>query len=97
MWCIRMGNFGSKEFHKCFQCGEIFSPGKQITCEICNWKKCEKGHCGCTVSKETKEAMEDFYNLFCRENNYSSETKKALLIMLRTFNTYCRGSLQWKK
>ena len=85
--CIREGNFGC-EAHICFQCGDQFFPGKMKTCKICNWKKCEKGHCGCTVSKETKEALDKFYVLFC-DHRYSRETEKALDIMLKCYLVNC--------
>ncbi len=93
MFCNRLGIFGKKEKHKCFQCECYFSPGNAKTCEKCNWKLCNYGHCGCTISGETKLVLEGFYELFCAKE-YSKQTKKALLIMLETFYKYCRGCLK---
>ena len=87
--CIRNGKFGLFETHVCFYCGNIFLPGKAQTCEICNWKKCSKGHCGCSTSKETKEILTKFYDLFCENNNYSNETIFALNIMLKCYMVNC--------
>lgn len=90
--CIRKGIFRLNEIHKCFVCGKGFSPGKSETCLICNWKKCEFGHCGCSVSKEMKLILDKFYDLFC-VNKYSNETKYALNIMLKCYleNCYDKG------
>lgn len=95
--CIRLGKFGSYEEHRCFQCMDTFYPLQRETCPKCNWKKCNAGHCGCTVSMETKEAIDTFYGLFCKQNNYSPETRNALFIMLNTFNNLCIGCLKYGK
>ena len=86
--CIRNGKFGLFEKHVCFQCGNIFLPGKSQTCEICNWKKCPNGHCGCSTSEETNEALDKFYDLFC-EHQHSKETIYALNIMLQCYLKNC--------
>jgi len=88
--CKREGNFRSHEKHICFYCFSKFSPGISETCDICNWKKCLNGHCGCDVSKETKIALDKFYDLFCdSKNNYSVETKNVLYFMIKTYWGYC--------
>lgn len=92
MKCIRKGNFGINEVHKCFQCEEFFSPGLNKTCSKCNWKICNNNHCGCTLSHETKKIMSKFYKLLCTPQNYTKETRKALEIMIKTYYTYC---LKW--
>ncbi len=94
MSCNRFGNFGKDEMHICFQCLDQFSPGKNKTCEKCNWKLCNHGHCGCTVSKETKEVLDKFYDLLCEPHNYSKETKRALFEMVNIFHKYCMGCLK---
>lgn len=88
--CKREGNFKRLEMHICFYCFCKFFPGKSDTCEICNWKKCSNGHCGCDVSKETKIVLDKFYDLFCdSKNKYSSETKNALYFMLKSYMENC--------
>ena len=94
MDCVRKSNFGKEEIHMCFQCKKIFLPGNNKTCPKCNWKFCNNGHCGCTVSKETREVLNKFYDLFCYPNGYSQETKNALFIMLNTFQNYCSRCLK---
>ncbi len=88
--CIRKGKFGKYERHLCFYCFSYFYPGNAETCPICNWKKCINGHCGCSLSKETKEVLEKFYDLFCDHEKYSKETKDALDIMLKTYHRWCK-------
>ena len=86
--CIRKGNF-KREIHICFKlgCNSKFYPGKSLTCNICNWKKCENNHCRCNLNKETSLVLEKFYSLLCEQNNYSKETIYALSQMdiRRTF------------
>ena len=96
MKCVRFGKFGEYEFHMCFVqgCNIIFNPGNNETCPKCNWKPCDNGHCGCSVSKETKETLDKFYDLFCKPNEYSNETKYALFVMLNTFSNQCQGCLK---
>ncbi len=88
--CIRKGKFGKYERHLCFYCFSSFYPGNAETCEICNWKKCINGHCGCSLSKETREVLDKFYDLFCENHHYSIETKNALNIMLKTYFKWCK-------
>lgn len=89
MYCIRLNNFNLNEKHICFQCNTYFIPKYRKTCKICNWKVCINNHCGCTLSKDTKIILNNFYNLFCKLNNYSKETINALKIMLNTFKKNC--------
>lgn len=91
--CVRKGKFGGGEIHICFFCFVKFSPGNGESCEICDWKKCPNGHCACSTTKETKEALDKFYDLFCKPNNYSLETKAALFYMVKTFHDNCLGCL----
>ena len=91
--CIREGNFKRLESHHCFICNLKFSPGISDTCEICNWKKCKKGHCGCSLDIETRVLLDRFYSLFCKTNNYSKDSKNALKVMLKTYYENCRGAL----
>ena len=85
----RRDNFKKEERHICFSCGLVFSPGNAKTCNKCNWRIPPCGCCGCSVSKETKEALDKFYDLFCQPNNYSQETKYALGIMIKTYSDNC--------
>ncbi|MBA7492410.1 hypothetical protein ES702_02960 [subsurface metagenome] len=87
--CIRENDF-LNELHLCFKinCNSKFYPVNAKTCKICNWKKCNKGHCGCSVSQETRNRLRDFYNLFCNKN-HSKETSFALKTMLITFYRNC--------
>lgn len=96
MKCNRLGKFGKRELHKCFvkNCDSIFFPDNNETCPKCNWKFCDNGHCGCSVSEETRKILDKFYDLFCEPHNYSEETKHALEIMLNTFYNFCYGCLK---
>lgn len=92
--CNRFGNFGEKEIHQCFKCGRGFLPIQTETCTTCNWKKCIIGHCGCDLSKETREVLDKFYDLFCKPQDYSKETKKALFSMINVYFKYCKNFLK---
>ena len=87
--CIRKHNFRKSERHICFFCLCSFSPGIAETCPVCNWKKCINGHCGCSVSVETKKALDTFASLFCNTNEQSTETKTALYYVLETYYQNC--------
>lgn len=95
MNCNRKGKFNWMELHKCFVkgCIDLFYPGVNETCEICNWKKCNNGHCGCSLSKETRDVLDSFYDLFCNPNDYSDETKFGLRIMLDTYYKECKDCI----
>lgn len=82
--CIRNGIFGNEK-HLCFQCKKEFFPAKQKTCPICNWKICPDGHCGCTVTPETKRKLANFYELFCNPGTIDP----AIEVMLDCFINNC--------
>lgn len=65
--CIRKGEFALEEKHKCFvlDCDGFCFPIKSTTCEKCNFKVCENGHCACHLSREAKYAIEVLYDTFC--------------------------------
>ena len=65
--CKRKGKFGKKELHSCFvyDCCEKVHPLTSETCKICNWKKCSKGHCGCSLTPEARFAVDIIYKTFC--------------------------------
>ena len=86
--CIREGRFDESEKHPCFICDDIVIPTKAETCPICNWKKCESGHCGCDLSNETRQALKQFSDLFCY-CSFESETRIALARMLETWINNC--------
>ena len=92
--CIRNNIFNEK--HKCFKinCNTSFYPSKNDTCLICNWKKCNNNHCGCSLNKETFEVLNKFYNLFCNINNYSKDTIYSLKIMFETYYNNCFNNLK---
>jgi len=96
MDCIRNNKFKELENHKCFVlgCNEIVIPSKNKTCSFCNWKLCNNGHCGCSLSFETWKSLSIFYELLCEKNNYSKETKYALKIMIKTYFKNCLRCLE---
>ena len=76
--CIRKNKFEIDEKHQCFVigCNSYFKPINNKTCPICNYKFCNNGHCGCSVSKETKYALDILYNTYC---NLCSSKKSVVL------------------
>ena len=92
MDCNRMHQWKKNEHHICFviDCNASVDTEKNKSCPKCNWKYCNNGHCGCSISKETKLILDKFYDLFCEPKQYKIETKYALNIMLDTFWKNCR-------
>jgi len=66
--CIRKGQFAEEEKHKCFVlgCSGFCYPAKSKTCEKCNFKFCENGHCACNLSLEARYAVQKLYETFCQ-------------------------------
>ena len=91
--CIKNNQFN--EYHKCFKigCNSYFNPKNNKTCLICNWKKCNNNHCGCSISNDTYLILKRFYSLFCKYNNYSKETIYSLKVMLKTYYNNCMNKL----
>jgi hypothetical protein len=65
--CRRKGDFHPEEQHKCFLigCTSLVFPARSDTCQVCNWKKCEEGHCGCDLIPEARFAVDTLYSTFC--------------------------------
>ena len=65
--CKRKGKFDREERHKCFVkgCDAFCYPALSKTCSICNWKRCESGHCGCSLTEEARYAVDILYSTFC--------------------------------
>jgi hypothetical protein len=66
--CIRKGDFEIEEKHQCFVigCDSYVLPLHSETCPKCNFKYCLKGHCGCSVSEETRYALSVLYDTYCK-------------------------------
>ena len=65
--CKRKGNFNIEEAHKCFKlgCEAKCYPALSKTCPKCNWKYCDNGHCGCSLTKEARYAIDILYKTVC--------------------------------
>lgn len=72
MDCKRKGEFAKDERHDCFRygCMAKVNPSKAETCPICNFKKCDLGHCACDLTKEARFAVKILYSTYCE---YCSE------------------------
>ena len=88
--CKRKGNFGENEYHKCFilGCDGYVHPKTAKTCPVCNFKKCEHGHCACDASEETRYALDTLYKTYCE---FCADPDSSLTTQTRVENTTCEN------